>query len=113
MDRRRRQSPWLTALFALFLGVFALSPVVDAVACAGEIQPAHASAAFEDSETHAPTSDAAHGACTHGHCHQGARAPSYRLEAPVAVFERVAHQPAPDDMRTAHAPDGLKRPPRG
>ena len=113
MDRRRRQSPWLAALFALLLGVFCLSPVVDAVACAGEIEPAHASAAFEDAETHAPTADAAHGACAHGHCHHGAKAPSDRSEGHVASLRHDAPGRAFDDTRTSHAPNGLKRPPRG
>lgn len=113
MDRRRRHSPWLAALFALFLGVFALSPVADALTCAGEIEPAHSSATFDDPADHSSPSDVAHGACAHGHCHHGAKAPSDRPDARVASLRSVEHARAFDDMRTAHAPEGLKRPPRG
>jgi hypothetical protein len=113
MDRRRRHSPYLAALFALFLGVFALSPVVDAMACAGEVEPVSAAAVVQDDDGHGPASDIAHGACTHGHCHHGAKAPSERLDDRVAAATRVSHARAPDDRRAVQTPDGLMRPPRG
>ncbi|RZJ88460.1 MAG: hypothetical protein EON88_21280 [Brevundimonas sp.] len=93
--------------------MFALSPVADALTCAGEIEPAHSSATFDDPAEHSSPSDVAHGACAHGHCHHGAKAPSDRPEARVASLRSVEHARAFDDMRTAHAPEGLKRPPRG
>lgn len=113
MDRRRRHSPWLAALFALLIGMFALSSVTDAAACGAEIEPAHVSEAFEQADTHKNMSDAAHGVCSHGHCHHGVKASSDRVDEGADHSGRAIHVLSPDDMRTAHAPEGLKRPPRG
>lgn len=112
MDRRRRHTPWLAALFALFVGVFALAPVADALACAGEVEPAPAAAAFEPGHEPSGDADPAHGACAHGHCHHGAKVAADRLDPRPPAFGQIVLSRAPDDLRPSRAPDGLKRPPR-
>jgi hypothetical protein len=111
MNRRGGHSRLMAALFALFLGLFALAPAADAFACAGETGPVHA-AAFDVQTDPDDASDPMHGVCAHGHCHHGAKAADSRAEAPPAVFETARHERAPNDLRASHAPDGLKRPPR-
>lgn len=111
MTRRGGHSRLMTALFALFVGLFALAPAADAFACAGEIEPAHAAAV----DIHSDPDDGGgpvHGVCAHGHCHHGAKAADNRPEAPLAAFETARHERAPNDLRASHAPDELKRPPR-
>ncbi len=102
---------WVTALFALLVAMFALAPIAEAAECG--VEPPSAHQMITSDQDHEPDPQPVHGACSHGHCHSAGSAatPDPSLRAPCLTANAVLAPPM-DDMRVAHAPDGLERPPR-
>nr|WP_314434196.1 hypothetical protein [uncultured Brevundimonas sp.] len=104
---------FLAALLASFLAVFALVPVVDAMACAPE-GPAETSILVLEGHSHTNDDNGQEqGVCSHGHCHHsGAAVPS----APAVVSSvRVDRAPAvvrPINRLTSRPPAGPEHPPK-
>jgi len=105
---------------ALLLVLFALTPALDAVACAGDekapsVAAAHGSlpsTAVVEVHDHGGAADL-HGLCAHGHCHHAAA--GWPLREPVlapARFAAAAERPALTRLPPSLAPTGLERPPR-
>lgn len=113
-----RHKPFLTALFALVVGLFALGPLTDAVACAPEAPHIAAKAAVDTDQITGFSADAdnhpdgaAHG-CAHGHCHAPAGLPPSDLIQTSAWTTTARLGAPPQAALISSAPDGLIRPPR-
>jgi hypothetical protein len=101
----------------LLLVLFALTPALDAVACAGDeevpaVTAAHAPFA-QVTVVHDHGGGDAHGLCVHGHCHHAATAWPLRepVQAPTLIVA-TAERPAPTRLPPSRDPTGLDRPPR-
>lgn len=113
MDRSPNRHGILAGLFALFVAIFVLVPTVDAVACAVELEPAHAAVYVDSDGDDQPTDADGHAICSHGHCHHGGTTlPSspqpLRVNTPIAASPS---RPSSDAMKS-RIPSGPKRPPR-
>lgn len=103
----------------LLLVLFALTPALDAVACAGDeevasVAAAHASPfAAKVSVVHDHGGGDAHGLCVHGHCHHAATAWPMRepVQAPTLIAA-TTERPVPTRLPPSRDPTGLDRPPR-
>lgn len=105
---------WMMALFALLVSMFALAPIVEAAECGIELPSAHQSLVGDVGGDHDQGQQPMHGACSHGHCHHSSSIVTPVLTtASGAADMRTDHAFPMDDLRVAHAPDGLERPPRG
>nr|WP_314429122.1 hypothetical protein [uncultured Brevundimonas sp.] len=112
MERRHATSRWGLALVAMLFALFVVSPAMNAVACAVEMDPAHVSASADKGEAHRSGGDAMHGAGGHSHCHHGLKEPSELQVSSAMVFAPVSQTPDVDDRSPSFAPEGLIRPPR-
>jgi hypothetical protein len=112
MERRHATSRWGLALVAMLFALFVVSPAMNAVACAVEMDPAHVSASADRGETHKSGGDAMHGAGGHSHCHHGLKEPSEFHVSSAMGFAPVLQAPTVNDRSPSFAPEGLMRPPR-
>lgn len=103
----------MMALFALFITMFALVPVVEAAECGVEPPSAHESLLGDLSADYDQGQQPMHAACSHGHCHHSSSTVTPTLTASSqAIALRIVHALPLDDLRVPYTPDGLKRPPR-
>lgn len=114
MIRSRTQSPLVSALFALMLGLFVAGPLVDAATCGLEGVDSY-EAVLTDG-VHSPD-DASHGtdvahACGHGHCHAFADLPPLGSDSPEPATMAASLSLPPGLLFASLTPDGLIRPPR-
>lgn len=113
MDRLPNRHGILAGLFALFVAIFVLVPTVDAVACAVELEPAHAAVYVDSDGDDQPTDADDHAICSHGHCHHSGTA---MPASPQTVAMTTALSPnllrPTDEPLSSRAPSDLERPPR-
>lgn len=113
MVRQRHRIGWWAAFLTLVVIVFAVSPSVEAAACAGETSHAQVTATSDSGDDHDDGAQI-HGLCGHGHSHHTAAALNNSLSS-FSLFDptSLTYGGLPDTSPPLHVPGGLERPPRG